>query len=1452
MATRRPPRWRARTAARSPWLLVPIALLAFALRVHGLKWDGGYHLHPDERYITIVITDRILPDWPPDWHALLDPDRSPLNPRSDDSVTGQPRDFAYGSLPLFVTKAVAGGMQAVSGTPWTDYDHIALVGRVLSALLDVGTLLLVYALARRYGRAYANLAALLLGVCVLHIQLAHFFATDTWVTFFATAAVLAFLRGAERRRTRDFVLAGALTGAAIASKASVAFLAFPAIAAIGLVWMRPRETDASGDGEPSPALHATFLALTTFWSALLTFAVAEPYALFRIRTYLDAIGTQARLVRGDLDYPYTRQYVGTGLTYHLRNLVEWGMGPALGFLALAGLVWGIARLWRRRATVDIVLMAWALPYLVYTIPQSVKFMRYLQPVYPVLIVFGVALLRDAMAARRASVSPRLRRFVPAMRIAARYVATLVFLCTFLWALAFSSIYDRTHSRVAASDWMVKHIPADANVATEVWDDALPLLVAGVPTYGCIRLSPTNPSQCTGLDFYPDEGSGEARLQYIARALNQSDYIVESSNRLYGSIPKLPWRYPVTIRYYDLLFGGALGFAKVYDETVSPHLGPWQIRDQGADESFTVYDHPRVTIFQKTRALTVDDLRPLFADVLGVRALPQRDAPGKSLLLDRPVEELPAVADRGWAGRWGRSGIVVAASYLLLFELFGAIGWAVASALFRRFPDRGWGLAKLIGWLGCAYLVWIGASIRAVSFTLAWCVVAVAALLACAAASLWRRRAAVAADVRAAWRVIVAGECVTLAGFALFLALRLRNPDLWQTYWGGEKPFELAHLNAILRSAHFPPYDPWFSGGYINYYYFGTYLHAFAMKIVGAAPEVGFNVAVPITMAVVCGAAFSVGAALWSSVRRRADIGGAIGGGVGAAAAVTLFGNLDAFGQVARSLRDGGGVRGAIDRFDFWESTRVIPGTINEFPYFSGLWADLHAHLVALPFALLMVALGLAIALHWRDGARPGASGSVATNVAAFPLPHLALAALVLGALYCINAWDFPTALLLLALGLVVGLRDAGHAWPRALGLAALAAGGTAAAGYALYLPFFRHFQSLYGSLARVRQPTPLGEFLVIFGMPCAVIGLGIVLARPTRGWLRLLVRDYRAAALANAGVLGAVAALATRRDVLVVTAPLLALIAIVWLRAERQPGRRMALGLAGAGLGILSGIEVVFLADDLIGGDYERMNTVFKFDYQAWSLVMLGAVGVVAILAGRWRALSPTARAGFATFLAVCVALSLFYPLFGSPARLRQRMAPPPADAGLNGFAWMATGSVPADQFNNSGSGEPVFFADDLRLIDWLDANVRGTPVVAEASIGPYRGNGSRISSATGLPTVIGWERHEEQQRDRTILPARVEDVRRIYTSGEPRAVQEVLDRYHVRYVVLGDVERKTKLAAGQIGAARTGEAYASSVGIATLARMAEQGLLRVAWQSNTTILYEVVGGWRGGPSGGR
>ncbi|HEY8290912.1 MAG TPA: DUF2298 domain-containing protein, partial [Thermomicrobiales bacterium] len=518
-----------------------------------------------------------------------------------------------------------------------------------------------------------------------------------------------------------------------------------------------------------------------------------------------------------------------------------------------------------------------------------------------------------------------------------------------------------------------------------------------------------------------------------------------------------------------------------------------------------------------------------------------------------------------------------------------------------------------------------------------------------------------------------------------------------------------------------------------------------------------------------------------------------------------------------------------------------------------------AHVIALPFTILAVAVSVAIATASDRRNSPVAEAvqpmtpslaQAGKPLLRKPMPPwgaLILAGLIVGALYCTNTWDFPTALALVWLGLIVRFRASRADWLFACVSATACAVFVGAVAYVGYLPFFTHFQSLYGSVARVRQPSPLGAFLVIFGLQVLILVAALLLLRPVRGWFTTIRADARCTAIAGAGACALGAALATRRFVLVVTLPLLCMLPVLWLRMDAQPGRRIAFGIAAVALGLLSVIEVVFLADDLIGGDFERMNTVFKFDYQAWTLLALASVALISIVVERWRATPAAWQVTVSCLLGATVFLSLFYPVFGTPARLRQRMQSPPTNAGLNGFAWMATGSVPADQFNNSGTGEPVSFAGDLALIHWLNDTVHGTPVIAEASIGPYRGNGSRISSATGFPTIIGWERHEEQQRDRLILPARVEDVRRIYTSAEPRAVQDVLDRYHVQYIVVGDVERKTKLGGGQIGAAANGEPYASPMGLATLGRMADQGTLRVAWQSGTTLLYEVTGGWRAG-----
>src|SRR5262249_17434170 len=151
---------------------------------------------------------------------------------------------------------------------------------------------------------------------------------------------------------------------------------------------------------------------------------------------------------------------------------------------------------------------------------------------------------------------------------------------------------------------------------------------------------------------------------------------------------------------------------------------------------------------------------------------------------------------------------------------------------------------------------------------------------------------------------------------------------------GEKPMEFAQINAIERSAYFPPFDPWYADGFINYYYYGFYLIAFLFKATGIPAEIGFNLALPTVMAMLASGGFSGAAALTYGLtrsRRWSLAGGWLG-----ALALSLLGNLSALrGLAERSA-------GQLDPFLHWtwQGSRAIDNAITEFPFFSGLYADL--------------------------------------------------------------------------------------------------------------------------------------------------------------------------------------------------------------------------------------------------------------------------------------------------------------------------------------------------------------------------------------------------------------------------------------------------------------------------------------------------------------------------------
>ncbi|MDQ3412429.1 MAG: DUF2298 domain-containing protein, partial [Chloroflexota bacterium] len=1132
----------------------------------------------------------------------------------------------------------------------------------------------------------------------------------------------------------------------------------------------------------------------------------------------------------------TRVFIGTmPVVYQLEQFVRWGFGPVAGLLALTGVVVVGRRFWREPTAGQWILLCWLFGYgLVIAIPET-KFLRYLAPLVPAFAVTaGVALAAVfSLMKRWWGVRPALATL------------SLLLIGSGLWTIAFEHIYAVEHPRLAASRWIYANVPAGSTLSAELWDDRLPSSLGP-------GLSETDYQyQFITTNLYQDPPPVEV-ADALYDTLDQVDYVVQSSDRIATAVPRLPWRYPVQIRFLDLLRSGQLGFTEVAEFHVTPRLGPIGFDDRLADESFINYDHPRVTIYEKTSLVSRSDFDLLLAWAIDRPWSPTRHPEQASLLLDEPVGNLPVVEDARWSAELTSNSVAALAVWVVLLIVLQLVGWPIVRFAFPRFGDRGWGFARLVGLLILGYVVWLGASARVFEFRAVAVGVAATTVGLVAWVLLGRRGGPVGLHQR---RTIAGAEVMFWIVLGLFLFFRFLNPDGWHPIWGGEKPMEFAHLNATLRSAHFPPYDPWYADGYINYYYYGLYLIAFCLKLTGIPAEIGFNLAQPTIVAFLASGAFSVAATLGRDLTRQTRL--AIPGGVLGVVLLLAVGNLTTVGRLLSG--------GQLDFGSFldwvWAGSRAIEGAITEFPYFTALYADLHAHVIALPMTVLAIGLSYSLAQTSSSGFRHLEQ----TRRAPWKLrlaAQLALLMLVLGSLFPTNAWDVPVYAALAIGAIIVGARPISTWRPRVAWVGS-ASFLLAAGAYLIFRPFHDHYLALFGSLGLIREPTPYVEAASHLGGLLAIVMVGLFLLAPPRrqstGWLIgqpafamaivlftvLLVNlaarvepDVVPAILTALLLLvGGLVALViwTRRQVagapsilgsaLLLVAALLffvtlgllalrqpvltgflliaSLALVVWLIEATVVARFVSL-LVLAATSVGAGTEIVFIADDLVETSAYRMNTVFKFYNQIWVLLSLAGAALVtrmlfeACFLGQRPHRSPAvlqpgvvtrqgwARAGLVVS-AVIIAGSLSYPLFATLPRLHQRFEQGASPGTLNALAWMDSGTISV----NGADGVPeLAFADDRAAIDWLNDNVPGSPVIAEASIGPYRCNGSRFSIATGLPTIIGWERHQQQQRYPELMPERVDDVRALYTSSDSAEKEAILRKYNVAYVIVGDIER--------------------------------------------------------------
>jgi hypothetical protein len=569
--------------------IVLIFIFALSLRLFGFNWDQGQHLHPDERMITMV-TEKI---------AI--PATNIFSPNS----TLNPKFFAYGSFPIYLLKLVAYLLTPLFPHIGS-YDQINLLGRIISAIFDSLLIFLIFRISYLIFSDYKKsiLSSFIYAVSVLPIQLSHFYAVDTILTFFIFFTLYQLILFFHNQKRSNILFAGIGFGLSLATKVSATVLVVSLGTSLIVGILLSVRNQIFAHNKP---LHKKILSLILHFvnirmfgrsrlqkivkiiellivaSAIATivFIICEPFALFDFKTFITQILEQQAMTKNAFVFPYTLQYVNTTpYLYQWSNIFFWGLGPIIGTLSFIGFFVLIIRLIRGLVTPgndksegsQLILFSFFIAYFLIVGSFAIKFMRYCLPLYPVFAIFAADIVTY---------------------IKSKIAVLLMIFGHFCIILAFLAIYTVPNTRVTATKWINQNIPNGSTILIEHWDDALPL--------GYLK----DINQIS-LPLY-DSDSDSNKWYFIDNALSQGDYLIIASNRLYTPLSKLtncaelPINkcYTKTAKYYQDLFAGRLGYSKVAEFTNYPRLFGISINDQSADESFSVYDHPKIIIFKKT-------------------------------------------------------------------------------------------------------------------------------------------------------------------------------------------------------------------------------------------------------------------------------------------------------------------------------------------------------------------------------------------------------------------------------------------------------------------------------------------------------------------------------------------------------------------------------------------------------------------------------------------------------------------------------------------------------------------------------------------------------------------------------------------------------------------------------------------------------------------------------------
>ena len=795
-------------------------------------------------------------------------------------------------------------------------------------------------------------------------------------------------------------------------------------------------------------------------------------------------------------------------------------------------------------------------------------------------------------------------------------------------------------------------------------------------------------------------------------------------------------------------------------------------------------------------------------------------------------------------------------WFLLFS-FGAAAFPLAAWIFSSFTAKGYGFSKAIGILSVAFVMWTLAYLQILPFN-RFVIIFLLLILAGLSWGVPRTRKAAVQALSSATDVrnIAFEESLFVVALFTWCVIKGTRPEIN----GEEKFMDFAFLNTLVRTDSLPAPDPWLAGRTINYYYFGQYIYAMIAKLSAIKTGVAYTLSMCTCFAMAFGMSYSLGSLFLDGATRKGLQSKSIfrvGAGIMSAISVTLFGNSHSFfyyengagNPFLQGFKNLGIDVGRTDSFFYPDSTRFIghnpeseilseamvviqegDRTIHEFPCYSYMLGDLHAHVISMMGVMLIIGILYALYFRSKSGSADNSSVDEKTLITRFRSellflrqPEIISVGILLGIATMTNYWDFliyfiVSCMVLLIYSIKVSKRFASfggifffvaqvsmillcylnfsmspyiHVGFQVLVLA-VSLFGTALLPCALTrtglsmsllfslatissLTFNANFDMIANALAKTTHTTSLFQFFILWctHILFALVVIGITICTV---WGKGTQPNTQEAACSQNP--------------------------IARFFSKLNPSDLFMSGISVVGMLLLAAPEIFYVMD-IYGGSYKRANTMFKFTFAAFILLSL-VIGytMIRVLTLRWKTV-------IGNLVVICIAvdlsLALILPATYPFVAIDQRTGPITLDESFTLDGTKAIISRDSPQLPGA-AGEMLNYAE---AIEWLNTHAVGNPVICEA-YGPSYTDNCVVSAYTGLPTIVGWQTHEwlwrfqgivNEKGDlvsdpnktdvwRDILTPRNTDVTNIYTATDAATVSAILSKYNVRYLIVGSLER--------------------------------------------------------------